>query len=158
MVIRQGDRVNIREPCRKGQSISAPPTGVVLTGAAQTHLIMLSVSPRRARGREDGSLGKDAICGEIAPMRRCALTPFSPPALCVQTAARRANGINGTTPRQRRSATNVITPLDFTAVSAPRRRGRTEKAARVLSERLFAYRLVEGAALRGALHLSVVTN
>lgn len=34
----------------KGHSISAPPAGVVLTGAAQTRLIMLSVSPPDARG------------------------------------------------------------------------------------------------------------
>lgn len=56
----------------KGHSISAPPAGVVLTGAAQTRLIMLSVSPLDARGREDGS------SGEIALMCRCALTQFPP--------------------------------------------------------------------------------
>lgn len=54
----------------KGHSISAPPAGVVLTGAAQTRLIMLSVSTPDARGWEDGS------SGEIALMRRCALTQF----------------------------------------------------------------------------------
>lgn len=64
MVIRRGDCVNIMEPCGKGHLISAPPTRVALTGDAQTHLIMVSVSSLGARGREDGSSGTDAICGK----------------------------------------------------------------------------------------------
>lgn len=62
MVIRRGDCVNIMELCGKGHWISALPTRVVLTGNAQTHLIMVSVSSLSARGREDGSPGIDAIC------------------------------------------------------------------------------------------------
>lgn len=88
MVIRWGEGVNIREPCRKGHSISAPPTGVVLMGAAQTHLIMLSVSPLDARGREDGSLGKDAICGNCADVPLCSDTILTSGFLCADSCTR----------------------------------------------------------------------
>lgn len=71
MVIRRGDCANIREPCRKGHSICAPPTGVALMGAAQTHLIMLSAPSLGVRGREDGSSGEDAICGNCADAPLC---------------------------------------------------------------------------------------
>lgn len=82
MVIRRGDCVNIREPCGKGHSISVPPTGVVLMGAAQTHLIMLSASLLSARGREDGSLGKDAICGNCTDAPLCSDTILTAGFLC----------------------------------------------------------------------------
>lgn len=85
MVIRRGDCVNIREPCRKGHSISVPPTGVVLMGAAQTHLIMLSASSLCARGREDGSLGKDAICGNCTGVPLCSDTILTAGFLCADS-------------------------------------------------------------------------
>lgn len=107
MVIRQGDHVNIREPCRKGHSISVPPTRVVLTGAAQTHLIMLSASSLGARGREDGSLGKDAICGNCTDVPLCSDTILRAGFGTVQTAVQRVNGISMMTPSQRLSGINV---------------------------------------------------
>lgn len=42
MVIRQGDCVNIGGAMRKGHWISVTPTRVMLMGAVQTDLIMLS--------------------------------------------------------------------------------------------------------------------
>lgn len=85
MVIRRGDCVNIREPCRKGHSISVPPTGVALMGAAQTHLIMLSALSLGARGREDGSLGKDAICGNCTDVPLCSDTILAAGFLCADS-------------------------------------------------------------------------
>ncbi len=107
MVIRQGDCVNIREPCGKGHLISEPPTGVVLMGAAQTHLIMLSASSLSARGREDGSLGKDAICGNCADAPLCSDTIHTAGFLCTDSCARSVNGISMMTPSQRLSGINV---------------------------------------------------
>lgn len=107
MVIRRGDCVNIREPCRKGHSISVPPTRVVLTGAAQTHLIMLSASSLGARGREDGSLGKDAICGNCTDVPLCSDTILTAGFGSMQAAVQRVNGISMMTPSQRLSGVNV---------------------------------------------------
>lgn len=107
MVIRQGDCVNIREPCGKGHSISAPPTGVELMGAAQTHLIMLSASSLGARGREDGGLGKDAICGNCTDAPLCSDTILTAGFLCADSCTSEWNGISMMKPSQRLSGINV---------------------------------------------------
>lgn len=101
MVIRRGACINIREPCRKGHSITVPPTGVVLTGATQTHLIMLSASSLSARGREDGSLGKGAICGNCTDVPLSSDTILSASLGSVQAAAPWLYGISTMTPSQR---------------------------------------------------------
>ncbi|MEQ2283846.1 hypothetical protein AMECASPLE_015737 [Ameca splendens] len=64
--------------------------GVMLTGAAQTHLILLSASSLSTGGREDGSSGKDAICGNCTDMPLCFDTILTASFGFLQTAVQQA--------------------------------------------------------------------
>lgn len=103
MVIRRGDCVNIREPCRKGHSISAPPTGGGADGSCSNtsdNALRVVGGLQRSRGWKAGEK-KPFV--EIAPLRRDTTLTAALPA----PVRRGLSGMSGVTPSHRLSGINV---------------------------------------------------